>query len=90
MKTIRRILCPVDFSAVSDREMELAIRLAERFQGGAAFYLHDGRARLRDPLRVVRGRHVPLDHADPEPRPVVADEPLEEQGLPGAGGAPRR
>jgi len=32
MKTIRRILCPVDFSAVSDREMELAIRLAERFQ----------------------------------------------------------
>ncbi|HET9062060.1 MAG TPA: universal stress protein, partial [Candidatus Binatia bacterium] len=31
-KTIRRILCPVDFSAVSDREMELAIRLAERFQ----------------------------------------------------------
>jgi len=32
MKTIRRILCPVDFSTVSDRELELASRLAERFQ----------------------------------------------------------
>lgn len=32
MNTIRRILCPVDFSTVSDREMELAIRLAERFR----------------------------------------------------------
>jgi universal stress protein A len=32
MNEIRRILCPVDFSAVSDREMELAINLAERFE----------------------------------------------------------
>jgi len=32
MRTIRRILCPVDFSAVSEREVELATRLAERFQ----------------------------------------------------------
>ena len=32
MNKIRRIVCPVDFSAVSDREMELAIQLAQRFQ----------------------------------------------------------
>jgi len=32
MNKIRRILCPVDFSTVSDRELELAIGLAERFQ----------------------------------------------------------
>lgn len=32
MNTLRRILCPVDFSAVSDRELQLAINLAERFQ----------------------------------------------------------
>jgi universal stress protein A len=32
MNRVRRILCPVDFSTVSDREMELAINLAERFQ----------------------------------------------------------
>jgi len=32
MNKIRRIVCPVDFSAVSDREMELAIHLAQRFQ----------------------------------------------------------
>lgn len=32
MRSIRRILCPVDFSTVSDRELELAINLAERFQ----------------------------------------------------------
>jgi universal stress protein A len=32
MKTIQRILCPVDFSTVSDRELELAVRLAERFR----------------------------------------------------------
>jgi universal stress protein A len=32
MKAIQRILCPVDFSTVSDRELELAVRLAERFR----------------------------------------------------------
>jgi universal stress protein A len=32
MKSIRRILCPVDFSTVSDRELELATKLAERFR----------------------------------------------------------
>jgi universal stress protein A len=31
MRTIRRILCPVDFTEVSQRELELAIRLADRF-----------------------------------------------------------
>jgi len=31
MKSIRRILCPVDFSTVSDRELALATALAERF-----------------------------------------------------------
>jgi len=32
MRTIRRILCPVDFSEVSEREVALATLLAERFQ----------------------------------------------------------
>jgi universal stress protein A len=32
MRPIRRILCPVDFSALSDRELELAARLAARFE----------------------------------------------------------
>jgi nucleotide-binding universal stress UspA family protein len=34
MRPIRNILCPLDFTAVSDRELELATELATRFHAG--------------------------------------------------------